>query len=77
MENAEYKRFVIYLLNKYSNDQNAELAEVLIKEYSANLFKNLVSLKELQIWINNRSSKLPEDNLNPTKIFGLQNSRTT
>ena len=71
MENAEYKRFVIYLLNKYSNDQNAELAEVLIKEYSAHLFKNLVSLKELQIWINNRSSKLTEDNLNPSKIFGL------
>lgn len=71
MKNAEYKRFVIYLLNKYSNDQNAELAEVLIKEYSAHLYKNLVCLEELQIWINHRSSKLPEDNLNPSKIFGL------
>lgn len=72
MKNNQWEIFEAYLLNQYINNPNAELAEVLIKEYSAHIYKKSVCTKELQAWIEHRSRLLSKDSLNPSKVFGLE-----
>ena len=72
MENDEWKRFETNLVNLYQHDANAELAEALIKEYSAHIYKNTPCSKELETWIEKRRSTLAKDNLNISNALGLQ-----
>ena len=71
MNDNEWKIFEINLIDKYVKDPNAELAEVLIKEYSAHKINNTEITKELQAWIDKSSTQLLENKRNIPEIFGF------
>ena len=59
------------LVHKYTCNPNPELAEVLIKEYSAHqILHDKVSM-ELETWINDRASDALNHRLESCLIFGL------
>lgn len=60
MNDNEWKIFEINLIDKYIKDPNAELAEALIKEYSAHKINNTEITKELQTWIDKSSAQLSQ-----------------
>ena len=57
MIDNEWKLFEANLIKKYETDPNAELAEALIKEYSAHMLNNTDYTKELGLYIDNISIK--------------------
>ena len=71
MNDNEWKIFEINLIDKYIKDPNAELAEALIKEYSAHKINNTEITKELQTWIGKSSTQLLENKRNIPEIFGF------
>lgn len=71
MTDNECKLFETNLVKKYETDPNAELAEVLIKEYSAHKFNNTLCTDQLQSWMDERKNKLSKDNKNLNIAFDL------
>ena len=71
MPNDEWKIFEINLIDKYIKNPNAELAETLVKEYSAHKLNNSDITKELTAWIRECKVRLSKDKINISKSFGL------
>jgi hypothetical protein len=71
MTDNEWKLFEANLIKKYKIDPNAELAEVLIKEYSAHKLRKTDCTKELQLHIDNILAKLSKDKVDLPDTFGL------
>ena len=69
MENDEWKRFETNLVNQYQHDANAELAEALIKEYSAHIYKNTLCSKELET---EPSSKIQQTKKKPKEYVSVE-----
>ena len=72
MNDNEWKIFEINLIDKYVKDPNAELAEALIKEYSAHKINNTEITEELQAWIDKSSTQLLENKRNISESFGFE-----
>ncbi|MCH1416520.1 MAG: hypothetical protein L7V30_03310 [Gammaproteobacteria bacterium] len=72
MENDEWKRFETNLVNLYLHDANAELAEALIKEYSAHIYKNPPCSNVLERWFDKRRRALEKENLYISNALRLQ-----
>ena len=71
MTDNEWKLFEINLIKKYKIDPNAELAEVLIKEYSSHKLRKTDCTKELQLYIDSILVKLSADRMDLLDTFGL------
>ena len=71
MTDNEWKLFEINLIKKYKIDPNAELAEVLIKEYSSHKLRKTDCTKELQLYIDSILVKLSTDRMDLLDTFGL------
>jgi len=71
MTNNEWKLFEANLIKKYETDPNAEIAEALIKEYSAHIFNKTDCTKELQLHIDKILAKSSEGEIHLSEAFGL------
>ena len=71
MIDNEWKLFEANLIKKYETDPNAELAEALIKEYSAHMLNKTDYTKELGLYIDNISIKSSKDKIHLSEAFGL------
>ena len=71
MIDNEWKLFEANLLKKYETNPNAELAEALIKEYSAHMINKTDYTKELELHINDILTKSLKDKMHLSEAFGL------
>ena len=71
MNGGEWKIFETNLIKKYEVDPDAELAEALLKEYSAHMINKTDCTKELKNYINKILDKTSSDSLFPSEAFGL------
>tara|TARA_B100001059_G_C17738711_1_gene530344 strand:+ start:164 stop:724 length:561 start_codon:yes stop_codon:yes gene_type:complete len=71
MTDNEWKLFETNLLKKYDLDPSAELAEVLIKEYSAHMINQTDCTKKLQLYIEDILAKSSNDNIHLSEALGL------
>ena len=71
MTGDECKLFEANLIKKYEIDPNAELAEALIKEYSAHLLNKTDCTKELQLYFDEILAKYSKDKIHLSEVFGL------
>ena len=71
MIDNEWKLFEINLIKKYETGPNAELAEALIKEYSAHMLDNTNYTQELRIYIDNILIKSSNEKIHLSEAFGL------
>ena len=71
MIDNEWKLFEANLLKKYETNPNAELAEALIKEYSAHMIDKTDYTKELELHINDILTKSLKDKMHLSEAFGL------
>lgn len=63
--------FEKYLIEKFQKDPNAELAEVLIKEYAAHINNNTKCTKDLEAWIDDKLVSLSDDSINVVDALAL------
>ena len=71
MTDNEWKLFETNLIKKYDLDPSAELAEVLIKEYSAHMINQTDCTKKLQLYIEEILTKASKDNIHLSEALGL------
>ena len=71
MTDDEWKVFETNLVKKYKTDPNAELAEALIKEYSAHILNKTDCTEELQLYIDEILAKYANDKIHLSEAFGL------
>ena len=71
MNNDNSFQFEKNLVDKYTFNPNPELAEVLIKEYSAHQILHEKVSPELETWINGRASDALKNRLESCVLFGL------
>tara|TARA_B100000035_G_scaffold313211_1_gene326418 strand:- start:2493 stop:3047 length:555 start_codon:yes stop_codon:yes gene_type:complete len=71
MINIDNKAFEHMLVDKYKINQDPELAEVLIKEYSSHKIKNTTPSTSLESWISERSILATKNRHDTAHIFGL------
>ncbi len=72
MINDKSKFFEINLVERSKNDSNSELAEALIKEYSAHMYQKTDCTKELQAWADKGITEYLKDKKKATLAFGLE-----
>ena len=72
MQNDEWEIFEINLIDEYLENPNAELAETLVKEYSAHKFNGSDITKELVAWISECKYKLSKDERDISESFGFE-----
>ena len=71
MNNDNSLQFELNLVDKYKNNPNPELAEVLIKEFSFHKINHTKSSIELFQWIIKRSKNALKNHNKTASIFGL------
>mgnify|MGYP001252939603 CR=1 FL=1 len=71
MTDNECMLFETNLLKKYQSNPNAELAETLIKEYSAHIFNKTDCTKELQVYIDKILADYSKNEEDLSQILGL------
>ena len=60
------------LIKEYKKNPNAELAEVLIKEFSSHFIKNTQPSEQLYDWVKGKSMDVFKNIINTEFIFGLR-----
>ena len=71
MIDNEWKLFEANLIKKYETDPNAELAEALIKEYSAHMLNKTDYTLELGLHIDDILTKSSKDKIHLSEALGL------
>lgn len=71
MTDNEWKLFETNLVKKYKTDPNAEIAEALIKEYSAHMLNETDYTRELQVYIDDILIKSSKEKMHLSEAFGL------
>ena len=71
MNDNEWRIFEINLIKKYEKDPDAELAEALIKEYSAHIFNRTDCTEELRLHIDKILAKTSKDKNDLSDAIGM------
>ena len=71
MTDNEWEIFETNLIKKYETDPNAELAEAIIKEYSAHMLNKTDYTKELGLYIDDILTKSSKKKIHLSEAFGL------
>ena len=71
MINIDNRAFEDMLVEKYKINQDPELAEIIIKEYSSHKIKSTTPSTELKSWVGERSILALPNRLDAVQIFGL------
>ena len=71
MTDNKWEIFETNLIKKYETDPNAELAEAIIKEYSAHMLNKTDYTKELGLYIDDILTKSSKNKIHLSEAFGL------